>query len=188
MRKDLHVIALKIFQFCVDNEIELEVQWIPRTKLDRADFISRIIDVDDWQITTSFFEFLDYTWGRHTVDCFANFYNKKIKKFYSRFWNPGCSGVDFFVQNLTGEDCLVVPQMFTTQGYWDNIPDHVKPNTKDLLTLLMKSKVDSTVKRHTKEIVKFSRWCNLVNCMNKCQLGLPEHPTIIPLVLYFYSI
>ena len=55
LRKDLHVIALKIFQFCVDNGIELEMQWIPRTKLDRADFISRIIDVDDWQITTSFF-------------------------------------------------------------------------------------------------------------------------------------
>ena len=51
--------------------------------------------------------------------------------------------------------------MFATQGYWDNIPDHVKPNTKDLLTLLMKSKADSTVKRYTKEIVKFSRWCNL---------------------------
>ena len=40
-------------------------------------------------------------------------------------------------------------------------PDHVKPNTKDLLTLLMKSKADSTFKRYTKEIVKFSRLCNL---------------------------
>lgn len=109
MRKGLHVIALKIFHFCVDNGIELEMQWIPRTKLDRADFISRIIDVDDWQIKTSFFEFLDYIWGPHTVDCFANFYNTKVKKFYSRVWNPGCSGVDFFVQNLTGENCLVVP-------------------------------------------------------------------------------
>ena len=29
MRKDLHVVALKIFQFCVDNEIELEVKWFP---------------------------------------------------------------------------------------------------------------------------------------------------------------
>ena len=37
----------------------------------------------------------------------------------------------------------------------------MKPNTKDLLTLLMKSKADSTVKRNTKEIVKSSRWCNL---------------------------
>ena len=92
MRKDLHVIAPKMFQFSFDNGIELEMQWIPRTKLDSADFSSRIIDVDDWQITvTSFFKFLDYTWGPHTVYCFANFCNKKVNKFYSRFWNPGCS-------------------------------------------------------------------------------------------------
>ena len=39
------------------------MQWIPQTKFDRADFISRIIDVDDWQITTFSLEFLDYTWG-----------------------------------------------------------------------------------------------------------------------------
>ena len=84
-RKNLHVIALKIFQFGVDNGIELEMQWIPRTKLDRADFISRITDVDDWQMTTSFFEFLDYTLGPHTVDSFANFYNTKVKKFIQGF-------------------------------------------------------------------------------------------------------
>ena len=77
------------------------MQWIPRTKLDRADFISRIIDVDDWQITTP---------GLHLGDCFANFYNTKVKKFYSRFWNPGCSGVEFFVQNLTGEIVLLFPR------------------------------------------------------------------------------
>ena len=43
------------------------------------------------------------------MDCFASYYNKKVKNFFSRFWNPGCSGVDFFVQNLEGENCLVVP-------------------------------------------------------------------------------
>ena len=47
--------------------------------------------------------------GKHTVDCFANFYNKKICKYFSRFWNPGSSGVDFFVQKLIGENCLDVP-------------------------------------------------------------------------------
>lgn len=46
--------------------------------------------------------------GSHTIDCFASFYNKKISKFFSRFWNPGSSGVDFFVQNLVDENCLVV--------------------------------------------------------------------------------
>ena len=28
---------------------------------------------------------------------------------FSRSWNPGCSGVDFFVQNLEAEISLVVP-------------------------------------------------------------------------------
>ena len=52
---------------------------------------------------------LERLWGIHSIDCFANYYNKKVDRFFSRFWNPGCSGVDFFVQNLHGENCLVVP-------------------------------------------------------------------------------
>lgn len=109
MRSDLHVITLKIFQICADNAIHLDIQWIPRTELEKADFISRIIDIDDWQITETCFEAIERLWGVHTVDCFANYYNKKISKYFSRFWNPGSSGVDFFVQNLKGENCLVVP-------------------------------------------------------------------------------
>ena len=109
MRSDLHIIALKIFQICADNAIHLEIQWIPRTEIEKADFISRIIDIDDWQITRDCFEAIERLWGIHTVDCFANYYNKKVSKYFSRFWNPGSSGVDFFVQNIKGENCLVVP-------------------------------------------------------------------------------
>ena len=109
MRSELHTIAVEIFQFCANNDIELELQWIPRTKIERADYISRIIDIDDWQISADCFKSLEECWGVHSVDCFANYYNRKVCKFFSRFWNPGCSGVDFFVQNLVGENCLVVP-------------------------------------------------------------------------------
>lgn len=75
----------------------------------QADYISRLIDTDDWQITNEFFLFLDERWGPHTVDCFANYYNHKLPKFFSRFWNPNTAGVDFFFQPLGGENCLVVP-------------------------------------------------------------------------------
>ena len=51
---------------------------------------------------------LEESWGVHLVDCFASYYNNKVSKF-SRFWNPGCSGVDFFVGYLDGENYLVVP-------------------------------------------------------------------------------
>lgn len=68
-----------------------------------------MIDVDDWQISHRFFSYLESIWGLHTVDCFASFYNFKVAKFFSCYWNPGCAGVDFFVQSLEGENCLVVP-------------------------------------------------------------------------------
>ena len=100
MRKDLHIIAIRIFQLCVDHHIELDIQWIPRTEIEKADYISRMIDIDDWQITQSCSNYLDSVWGKHTVDCFANYYNKKISRFFSWHWNPDCAGVDFFVQNL----------------------------------------------------------------------------------------
>ena len=111
MRNDLHAIALEIFQFCANNGIELDVQWIPPTEIERADYISRIIDIDDWQISADcFMSFRGKLGGVvHSMDCFANYYNKKVYKIFFRFWNPGCSGVDFFGQNLDGENCLVVP-------------------------------------------------------------------------------
>ena len=52
---------------------------------------------------------MEELWGPHTVDCFANFYTAKLPRFFSRFWNPGASGIEFFfVQNLESENCLVV--------------------------------------------------------------------------------
>ena len=109
MKFDLHRVARSIFSICMQFGIQLEVQWIPRSLNQQADYISHLIDIDDWQITNEFFLFLDEHWGPHTVDCFANFYNHKLPKFFSRFWNPGTAGVDFFFQPLRGENCLVVP-------------------------------------------------------------------------------
>jgi len=92
--------ARRIVDICIRSAIHLEVKWIPRTSNQRADYISRLIDSDDWQITQEFLLFLDGWWGPHSVDCFAN---------YSRIWNPNTSGVDIFFQSLRGENCLVAP-------------------------------------------------------------------------------
>ena len=92
MRSELHTIAVEIFQFCANNDIELELQWIPRTEIERADYISRIIDIDDWQISADCFKSLEECWGVHSVDCFANYYNKKVCKF----------SLDFGIQVVVG--------------------------------------------------------------------------------------
>ena len=42
-----------------------------------------------------------------TVDCFAKFHTAKLPRFFSRFWNPGTSGIDFVAQSLESENCLV---------------------------------------------------------------------------------
>ena len=55
MKLDQHRLAVKIFRFYAVHNIRLEVQWIPRTENERADYISRLIDFDDWQITSDFF-------------------------------------------------------------------------------------------------------------------------------------
>jgi len=41
------------------------------------------------------------------VDCFAKFHIAKLPRFFSRFWNPGTSGIDFVAQSLESENCLV---------------------------------------------------------------------------------
>ena len=48
------------------------------------------------------------------MGCFASYYNRKVCKFFPRFWIPGCSGLDFSIQNLEGENCLVVPPVSLT--------------------------------------------------------------------------
>ena len=105
MKLDLHKIARRIFDICVQSGIYLDIQWIPRTLNQQADYISRLIDVDDWQTTSDLFSSLNERWGPHSVDCFANYYNHKLPRFFSRFWNPNTAGIDFFIQPLRGENC-----------------------------------------------------------------------------------
>ena len=38
----------------------------------RVNFISRLIDPDDWQITEQCFTELENLWGPHTINSFAN--------------------------------------------------------------------------------------------------------------------
>ena len=55
MRYDLQCFALRIFQICLAHKISLDIQWVPCNDVAKADFISRFIDVDDWQILRSLF-------------------------------------------------------------------------------------------------------------------------------------
>ena len=72
--------ALSIFELCMQYSIKLELDWIPRSSNEKADFISLIIDYDDWRVNPQFFHYSDVLWGPHTVDCFASFYNNQLPR------------------------------------------------------------------------------------------------------------
>ena len=64
-----------------------------REQNSQADYLCRIIDSDDWAISTEvFFQFIDELWDPHNVDRFASSNNAKTKLFNSLYWNPGSLG------------------------------------------------------------------------------------------------
>ena len=109
MRLALQMVAYEIFTYCLKKNIDLHIEWISRALNRQADFISKIRSCDDWQTTRELFHELNSIWGSYTVDCFSSSCNNKVDEFYSRFWNPGCAGVDALYQFWVGEICWLVP-------------------------------------------------------------------------------
>ena len=44
MARELQKIAIEIFTFCTVNGISLEIEWLPRTLNQKADYFSKIVD------------------------------------------------------------------------------------------------------------------------------------------------
>ena len=109
MRMHLHVLALAVRKLCISNNLNLFMEWIPRSLNDRADYLSRVRDIDDWRVSRQFFKFIDELWGPHTVDRFANDRNAQLPRFNSLYWSPGSEGVDAFAFRWSGENNWLVP-------------------------------------------------------------------------------
>jgi hypothetical protein len=109
MKIDLQEIALNIFSYCLKNSIILDVEWIPREKNEKADYLSKIIDKDDWGISRHILHMIENKWGILEVDWFASSHNNKLPTFYSQFWNETCSGVDAFAEFWGKKMGLFVP-------------------------------------------------------------------------------
>lgn len=105
----LQLLALEIYELCVQENIRLALKWIPREMNKEADEISKYLDTDDWRVTDAFFEEIDSKWGPHTVDRFANRENTKLPRFNSKFHSPDSEHVDTFSTAWNNENNLLVP-------------------------------------------------------------------------------
>ena len=112
MIKQLQDMSLEIFNFCRENQISLQVQWVPRNENEHADELSRLVDFDDWGVSVGFFQFMDGLWGPHTIDRIADDLNCKLHRFNSRFWCPGSEQVDAFASDWAGENNWFVPPIY----------------------------------------------------------------------------
>jgi len=75
MKEHLHILALYIFQTAKENNIDIEVEWIPRTQNESADYSSKIVDYDDWTVKDCYFHALTSVWGPCSVDYFSSYKN-----------------------------------------------------------------------------------------------------------------
>ena len=57
-KSSLQAEALDIFSICVQGNIRLEPEWIPREQNELADYYSRIVDYDDWMLNPTIFTWL----------------------------------------------------------------------------------------------------------------------------------
>lgn len=108
-KKELQEIAMNVYDLCKERGITLIPEWIPRDENQRADYLSRCVDCDDWEVTDFNFQYLDKRWGPHTVDRFSSNYNNKLVRFNSRWWVPGTEAVNAFDQQWSGECNWMVP-------------------------------------------------------------------------------
>ena len=91
--------AKRIFEICGHHGISIEPEWVPRSSNEQADYLSRIVDFDDWSVSSHIFRFLDLKWGPHSIDRFADKHNHLLPRFDSRFWNPYCEAMDTFTRS-----------------------------------------------------------------------------------------
>ena len=109
-KPDLQEKAVKIFDICKVKNPNLEITWISWENNKDADFISKLIDYNDWIVKKSTFKFLSKEWSTMTVDRFASYKNSKCSVFNSKYLCPSTEAVNDFSQDLSNEaNWLVSP-------------------------------------------------------------------------------
>ncbi len=102
-KPQLHAIALKVFALSVHFQIRLELEWIPRELNERADYLSRIIDYDDWLIKPVSVCTVRCRMGPKLSIVLLAFIIANYPA-SNRCWNAGSEAVNTFTVNWAGKN------------------------------------------------------------------------------------
>jgi hypothetical protein len=84
-RNHLQALCLEIFSLCLAHCLHLRPEWLPQEENERADYLSKIRDVDDFGISPTVFAQVAAAFGPFSVDRFASSYNAKLPRFNAFF-------------------------------------------------------------------------------------------------------
>ena len=54
---------MEIFSLSKEYNVIIDIEWIPRSENEVADYLSKIVDFDDWSVKDSYFRAVDSIWG-----------------------------------------------------------------------------------------------------------------------------
>ena len=126
-KQELQDIAIEIVETCDKRKVILESQWIPREQNEKADWLSRRYDNDDWGVQTWAFNAMEKRYGKYTYDRFATDYNRKCDQFNSKYWCKSTQGIDAFSFNWQNEvNWMVPPPKLITKTIYKIKKDNAK--------------------------------------------------------------
>ena len=111
-----------LFYILDSARIVFQPRWIPTSDNVLPDTLSRLRDVEDWQLNPTFFCLLDSLFGPHHVDHFASALNRQCLRYNSRWADVGSEG-----------DAFAAPD-WASANNWVNPPWTLLPRVVALLS------------------------------------------------------
>jgi hypothetical protein len=102
-RLNINELAREVFWLCVERDITIKLEWVPREENALADELSELLIPSDWMVGRVKFRQLEERWGSNAVDLFASGENNHCERLYSLHWCRGSTRCDAFAFNYSGE-------------------------------------------------------------------------------------
>ena len=102
-------LVVDIFKLCIEFNIQLVPEWIPRGNNQWASFVSKDLDRDDYMLHPVIFAVLDVLWGPYSIDRFGSFCTRQILRFCSHWASPFSEAIDAFTVSRSDENNWLFP-------------------------------------------------------------------------------
>lgn len=106
---ELAAIARELIELLETMGSKIQAIYISTVDNVEADALSRSKDTHDWCVKEKLFEKIDKKFGPHSIDRFADKFNRKTKRYNSWKYEPEAEAVDGLARPWIGENNFVVP-------------------------------------------------------------------------------